>query len=295
MSGRSGVNESIRLVPVGTQGGHALDVRDSSRLWRYYHERYCFTLVTEGHAHWRYRNRYAEASSRGVMLMEPGEVHVNTSVEQAGSFFAVCIEREHLAELTRDHGVTELHFNAQFLRAAPCVEQLRLLKQSCEDDEPAAQEEQLSLALREILTYSSERAMARPSRASTPTRRGAKMLRDRYHAERWRTVDVRRIAEDLGMNYHWFVHCFKREFGLPPYQFVQALRREYARGLMATGPSECIQTMRDIAVAAGYADASHMTRDFRRAYGLTPGDMAPGMNAAWSLRARSAAPRCTPS
>ncbi len=282
------LTESIEVVPVGTQGCHALDVRNSERLWRYYHERYCMTLVAAGQAEWRYRSRSAEASTRGVMLMEPGEVHVNTSVEAAGSFFAVCIDPDHIAQLTQDYGLGNLHFNTEFLRAEPCIQQLQRLRFACEHEEPAAQEEQLCLALHQILKYASERSLVRPGLAGTPVRRGAKLLENRYRSERWRTVDVRKVAEEVGMSYHWFVHSFKSEFGLAPYQFVQALRRESAKALIAAGPSDRLETMRDIAMEAGYADASHMTREFRREYGLTPGEMAAVMHHRWSPRFKRA-------
>lgn len=275
------MRESVGVVAVGTGGCHALDVKHSQRLWYHYHERHCITLVTAGQAHWRYRNRYSEASVHGVMLMEPGEVHANTSIEQAGSFLAVCLTPDQVADWSRDYRLKDVHFGAQFLRAKPCIAALSTLQAMVYEAEPAAVEDQLTLVFRSVLTQACESPLVCPGRATTLVRRGAKMLEERYREERWRTVDIKQVASALGMSYHWFVHSFKVEFGLPPYRFVQSLRSAYARALLAAGPDKDVQNLRDVAMAAGYADAPHMTREFRRTYGMTPGEMARGMSTGW--------------
>lgn len=275
------MRESVKIVSVGTEGCYALDVEQSQRLWHHFHERHCITLVTAGQAHWRYRNRYSEASVHGVMLMEPGEVHANTSIEQAGNFLAVCLAPNQVADWCLEYGIRDVHFGAQFLRARPCIAALSKLHAMVYEAESAAVEEQLSLVFRSVLTHASESPLVTPGRATTLVRRGAKVLEERYHEERWRTVDIKQVAAELGMSYHWFVHSFKVEFGLPPYRFVQSLRAAHARSLLATGPRGQVQNIRDVAMAAGYADAPHMTRELRRMYGIAPGEMAHGMRTGW--------------
>lgn len=275
------MRESVEVVLVGTAGCHALDVKHSQRLWHHYHERHCMTLVTAGQAHWRYRNRYSEASVHGVMLMEPGEVHANTSVEHAGSFLAVCLAPHQVEEWSRDYRIGNVHFGSQFLRAKPCIAALTTLHEMIYAAEPANVEEQLTLVFRSVLTHASESPLVSPGRATTLVRRGARMLEERYREERWRTVDIKQVAAALGMSYHWFVHSFKVEFGLPPYRFVQSLRSAYARTLLSSGPHKEVRCIRDVAMAAGYADAPHMTREFKRMYGIAPGEMARGMRSGW--------------
>jgi AraC-like DNA-binding protein len=113
-------------------------------------------------------------------------------------------------------------------------------------------------------------------------------LTRRYTSEPWRKVDIEAIAKECGLSYHWFEHAFSDHFGLAPYQYVKALRLARARGLMAAGPTERIRNVGDIALAAGYADASHMHRDFRQQQGLRPGVLAKAMHPGWRSPKRSA-------
>lgn len=58
---------------------------------------------------------------------------------------------------------------------------------------------------------------------------------------------------------------FKTELGATPHRYLIQVRIEQARRLIAAGLS-----LADAALQAGFADQSHLTRIFRRRYGVTP-------------------------
>lgn len=58
---------------------------------------------------------------------------------------------------------------------------------------------------------------------------------------------------------------FRAAFGTSPTRFRTLRQLDRARTLMRTG-----QPLADVAAAVGFADQSHLTRMFKRAYGLTP-------------------------
>jgi AraC-like DNA-binding protein len=58
---------------------------------------------------------------------------------------------------------------------------------------------------------------------------------------------------------------FRAAFGTSPSRFRTMRRLDHARSMMRTGRS-----LAETALEAGFADQSHMSRQFRRAYGLTP-------------------------
>ncbi|WP_017904232.1 AraC family transcriptional regulator [Pseudomonas asplenii] len=66
--------------------------------------------------------------------------------------------------------------------------------------------------------------------------------------------------------YH-FARMFRHSFGLPPHQYVLARRLERARNLLRSSA----QPLGEIALACGFASASHFTNRFRQALGATPG------------------------
>jgi AraC-like DNA-binding protein len=74
------------------------------------------------------------------------------------------------------------------------------------------------------------------------------------------------IAEQLGVSRYRLIRAFKRAYGLTPEDFRRQLRVERARDLLARS-----EPLAAIAADAGFADQSHMTREFTRLLGLTPG------------------------
>jgi transcriptional regulator GlxA family with amidase domain len=67
----------------------------------------------------------------------------------------------------------------------------------------------------------------------------------------------------------YLVREFHRVVGLPPHAYHLQLRIARAARLLATGLS-----LSRVAVEAGFADQSHLSRRFKAAYGLTPLDFA---------------------
>ncbi|WP_425074176.1 helix-turn-helix domain-containing protein [Sagittula sp. S175] len=79
-------------------------------------------------------------------------------------------------------------------------------------------------------------------------------------------MDLKVMADVVGLTPCLFARQFRRSFGKPPYAFVTAQRLDRARRLLAT-TTEPIKT---IALDCGFSDQAHLTRMFRATYGETP-------------------------
>ena len=76
-------------------------------------------------------------------------------------------------------------------------------------------------------------------------------------------------ARRAGVSRYQFLRAFATAYGLPPHAWAQQCRLARAQALIRQGePLACA------ALAAGFADQSHMTRAFRRFRGYTPGAYA---------------------
>ncbi|WP_161630008.1 helix-turn-helix domain-containing protein [Desulfogranum mediterraneum] len=62
------------------------------------------------------------------------------------------------------------------------------------------------------------------------------------------------------------IRLFREQLGMSPHAYLVQLRLERARQLLDSG-----QPIAEAALLAGFADQSHLTRRFKRRYGLTPG------------------------
>ena len=69
----------------------------------------------------------------------------------------------------------------------------------------------------------------------------------------------------LCTSYH-VIRLFRNLVGMSPHAYLVQLRLEKARELITSGLS-----ISDAALLAGFSDQSHLTRKFKKRYGLTPG------------------------
>jgi AraC-like DNA-binding protein len=74
------------------------------------------------------------------------------------------------------------------------------------------------------------------------------------------------LAEIAGRSRFATYRAFRSRFGLAPSDYQRQLRLRAARQALAGGAA-----VADVAAATGFADQAHLTRWFRRCYGITPG------------------------
>ena len=78
-------------------------------------------------------------------------------------------------------------------------------------------------------------------------------------------VSLTAIAASVGLSPSRFMHLFTASVGVPLRPYILWLRLQCGAGELARG-----QSVADAAYAAGFADAAHFTRTFRRMMGATP-------------------------
>jgi AraC-like DNA-binding protein len=75
------------------------------------------------------------------------------------------------------------------------------------------------------------------------------------------------LAQAVNLSPFHFARVFRRATGLPPHAWLLQRRLEQARGLLKNG---C--TPLSVATQLGFADQSHLGRQFKRTYGVGPGE-----------------------
>lgn len=79
-------------------------------------------------------------------------------------------------------------------------------------------------------------------------------------------VRLAEIARECGVSPFQLIRAFHAAFGVPPHAWLMQVRLRRARALLVGG--ESITTT---AFSCGFVDQSHLTRVFKRYFGLTPG------------------------
>jgi AraC family transcriptional regulator len=79
-------------------------------------------------------------------------------------------------------------------------------------------------------------------------------------------LTVSGIAQAVGMSPYYFTRLFKESTGQSPHRYVVEARVRKAKELLTTGKF----TISEVAYQVGFVDQSHLTRHFKRVFGLPP-------------------------
>jgi AraC-like DNA-binding protein len=88
--------------------------------------------------------------------------------------------------------------------------------------------------------------------------------------EREREPSLDALAASVGLSPGRLMHVFTTSLGIPLRPYLAWLRIQRAAGALVAGAS-----IADAAAGAGFADAAHLSRTFRRMFGVPPSQMRP--------------------
>ena len=93
---------------------------------------------------------------------------------------------------------------------------------------------------------------------------------------------VEALMDETGWSRRHVTNSFRRQLGIAPKAYARLLRFQHATALLMEHPRG--RTLADIAMATGYYDQSHLTRDFAAFAGMTPGSYAADADAVPEVR-----------
>jgi AraC-like DNA-binding protein len=82
-------------------------------------------------------------------------------------------------------------------------------------------------------------------------------------------VTIASVAAVARLSPSQFSRAFRRAFGAAPYVYLENKRLQHARSAIAGG-----EPISSAALSSRFSDQAHLTRRFKRTWGITPGVMA---------------------
>lgn len=212
------------------------------------------------------------ATARAIMVFNPGEPHSGgVAGEQGWRYRGLYLGQavlEHISETTeqpagaapyfRDSVVSDPELAALLVRAHLALEErdVRLVRESL----------LLAGIARLFERHGQPRLPPPDSRCErAPVRRAVEYMQANLASD----ISIDDLAACAALSPFHFVRSFRKATGLPPHAYLTQLRLDRARRLLAAGEAPTAA-----ALAVGFYDQSHLTRHFKRAYGITPGQYA---------------------
>ncbi len=226
------------------------------------HDCYVIGLTTTGVQSFRYRGVQLHALSGQAFAIHPGELHDGRpGTEESYSYRAAYVAPELVADALGGRAFPFVREavgrNADFVTALRYVFELA----SGEYDELAIIDGVTALASA-LAAMSSDQL-----RSSVPRDRiRAVKIRDDIRENAILGRSMRELEHEHGLDRFSICRLFRRHFGVSPQAYLIQRRISVARSLIAEG-----HTLADAAIASGFSDQSHMTRQFVKTIGMSPG------------------------
>jgi AraC family transcriptional regulator len=103
-----------------------------------------------------------------------------------------------------------------------------------------------------------------PPKMDARIRRGLKMLRETPG----HLISAAAVADAVGLSSGRFAHLFRAQVGLPVRRYLLWMRLREAVKLLSNNNS-----LTEAAHGAGFADSAHLTRTFRKMFGIAPSEI----------------------
>jgi AraC-like DNA-binding protein len=234
---------------------------------RHSHDAYLFGVTEQGVQAFRCRGS-ARASAAGmVMAFNPDDPHDGHAAASGGfTYVMLHLGTDLVADILADakDGRAGLPlFTEPVVHDRPLAGRLRRLNALLLDGATRLEAQELVAA---VVLAAVERHASYPAVAPTPRGGGApSLVRDLLHDRLAEDVSADDLARAVGLSRFQLYRQFRERYGVPPSAYLRQVRLREARQRLAAGAA-----IAEAAFATGFADQSHLTRWFRRTYGITP-------------------------
>jgi len=234
---------------------------------RHTHDQYGIGVIAHGAQTSASGRGPVEAGAGDVITVNPGEVHDGAPIGDAGRAWRMLYLAPTLvADLCRDVSdgrIVHGEFSNPVLTDARLADRFhRLFALMIRNDGDGFAEEELLRLVSATLG-----ACITTGNAGIP--QAIARARSRIDDDPASSVTLSDLAQEAGLSRFQLLRGFAKATGLTPHAYLVQRRLHLARRLIGDGIS-----LVEAAIMSGFADQSHMTRAFRRSYGLSPGAYA---------------------
>jgi AraC-like DNA-binding protein len=230
---------------------------------RHAHDVFTLGVFGEGNGAIRVRSGERAAVCGAVLALAPDEAHSAEPLATTGwSYRSLCPSPEIAALVTEDQ--EGFAFDNPVIHDVALAAELTAVHRALERGAItlATEERLLGLFRHAVVRHGTRRPGVLPTARAAAVARARALLEARF-AE---PVHLAELSVICGMSAFQLIRAFHASLGIPPHAYLTQIRAERAREMLRRG-----EPISGVAFACGFADQSHLTRVFKRHFGLTPG------------------------
>jgi AraC-like DNA-binding protein len=229
------------------------------------HDTYALGYTISGVQSFTYRGAQADSLAGNAMVLHPDEVHDGRAGAESGFHYRMLyIEPRLISGALRDRSYA-LPFLKFAVSSDPAL--LAALDMALADLtrplEPLEQDRIVTAIADALFALDGSLPARRMSTASARAVDRARQFLDAHFA---RVVASEEIEAETGLDRYALARHFRTRLGTSPYRYLIMRRLDRAKAAILSGES-----LAEAAFVSGFSDQSHMTRQFKQAFGLTPG------------------------
>lgn len=232
------------------------------------HEGFVVTVIERGAQSFRHRGSDHLAPVGSMVLINPDELHTGSKAHEQGWHYRGFYPDNRqvvgvMAELELDSGglpsfADSVLHDPQLHRMFAGLHRLLDSRASALQQQTAWREAVLLLFQR----HAHIPPAPLPGREPQAVARAKELLSSQL-AE---PPSLEALAQAVNLSAFHFARVFRRATGLPPHAWLMQRRLEQARALLKNGCAPL-----SVAMQLGFADQSHLSRQFKQTYGVGPG------------------------
>jgi AraC-like DNA-binding protein len=231
------------------------------------HDTYAIGVTLHGVQTFRYRGEKRVSRPGEIMILHPDEVHDGGAGTKDGLRYRMLYLEPSLLGRCLDRERSPLPFVAEPIVADVAFRKVLFAALGALDEDL---DELLVDDLVARIAESLARHARRPLKSlAAPARRSADLAREYLEANATRLVRSEELEKVSGLDRYALSRHFRAAFATSPHRFQLMRRLQQARGMIGQG-----EALAEIAFATGFADQSHLSRQFKSAFGVTPGRWA---------------------
>lgn len=230
---------------------------------RHAHEVLTLGVFGPGNGTIRVRGGIHRAVPGALLALAPNEVHSAEPLRGTGwTYRSICPSARLLSHAL--DGAVGFSFDRPVIADAALAREVAAVHGSLARDAATLETEvRVVELLRRAVGQYATHAFPRTGR---PARNIAVRASELMEARLATPLRLSEVARECGVGPFQLIRAFHAAFGVPPHAYLMQARLRRARALLQGG--EGISTA---AVACGFVDQSHLTKVFKRYYGMTPG------------------------